>query len=92
MTGKPPVDDETGRVLDLVLDEVERADRRFGRDYASMHEAYGVLFEEVAEFFDEVRLKQSERDPAAIQKELLQVAAVAIRAARQVSARRMGGE
>lgn len=67
------------RALMDVASECERADAEHGR-YRSAHEAYGVLAEEVAEFFDEVRKRRSKRDRAAMRKELSQVAAVAIRA------------
>lgn len=60
-------------VLDL-LAEMERASRRYG-PFASSHEGYGVLAEEVAEFFEAMRAN----DPAAMQREALQVAAVAMR-------------
>ena len=54
-------------------------------DFASMHEAYGVLAEEVAELFDAVRMRQSDGRMRvdAIAKEAIQVAAVAIRMAEQ---------
>lgn len=51
-----------------------------GVRYNSAHEAYGVLAEEVDEFWDEVKKKRSKRDPAAMRAELKQIAAVAIRA------------
>lgn len=50
----------------------------------SAHEGYGVLAEEVAELFDEVRLKQSKRTVEAMRKECLDVAAMAIRMAVEV--------
>lgn len=53
-------------------------------DFASMHEAYGVLAEEVAEIFDAIRCKQSDPcRPASIEREALDVAAVALRIATQ---------
>lgn len=67
------------RALTDVVNECERADTEHER-YRSAHEAYGVLAEEVAEFFDEVRKRRSKRDRAAMRKELSQVAVVAIRA------------
>ena len=70
--------DHDGVLLE-VDDEIERAEVNH-RPYSSAHEAYGVLAEEVAEFFDEVRKKRSDRDKAAMRRELVQVAAVAIRA------------
>ena len=49
--------------------------------FNSAHEAYGVLMEEVEEFWEEVKKKRKLRDYRRIRAELLQVAAVAIRAA-----------
>ena len=46
----------------------------------SPHEAYGVLAEELDEFFDQVRLKPELRDPTVMRKELIQIAAMSIRA------------
>lgn len=66
-------------VLD-VLDELERAEAKHA-PLNSLHEAYAVLLEEVDELWDEVRKQTSKRDPAAIRMELVQIAAVAIRAA-----------
>ena len=53
----------------------------YGR-YCSAHEAYGVILEEVAELFDEVR-KQKRDIPAMIQ-ECIQIAACAQRFAEQL--------
>lgn len=50
----------------------------------SAHEAYGVLLEEVDELWDHVKTKQKNRDLAAMQKEAIQVAAMAIRFALEV--------
>lgn len=49
--------------------------------YNSAHEAYGVLLEEVAEFFDEVRKKDHLRSRLAMKNEAIDIAAVAIRIA-----------
>ncbi len=60
-----------------------QADRDFG-DFSSMHEAYGVLAEEVAEFFAAVRLRQSDRNRGIkCRNEALDIAAVALRIAAQ---------
>lgn len=61
------------------LEEAIRS-REFWPAHHSAHECYGVLSEEVAELLDEIRRKESdpERIPN-IRKELMQVAAVAIR-------------
>ena len=59
------------------------AQRDFG-DFASMHEAYGVLAEEVAEFLDAVRMRQSDTQrPIKCFLEGIDIAAVALRIAAQ---------
>lgn len=50
----------------------------------SAHEAYGVLQEEVDEFKAIVFQKQKNRDLQAMRKELIQIAAVALRSAAEV--------
>ena len=47
----------------------------------SIHEAYGALAEEVAEFFDEVRAKDDVRSWENAKHELIQIASIAARAA-----------
>ena len=47
----------------------------------SLHEAYAVILEEVDELWDEVRRKKEERVPTNVRQELLQIAAMAWRAA-----------
>lgn len=49
--------------------------------YNSAHEAYGVLVEEVAEFFDEVRKKDHLRSRLRLKNEAIDIAVVAIRIA-----------
>lgn len=69
------------RLASVMLDvaaEVETASARH-RSLASSHEAYAVILEELDEFWEEVRKKRSERDPAAMALELRQVAAMAVR-------------
>lgn len=50
----------------------------------SLHEGYAVILEEVEEFWDMVKLKPSKRDPNALYKELVQIAAMAQRTAEDV--------
>lgn len=45
----------------------------------SLHEAYAVLLEEVDELWDECRKRRSERNKENIRKELIQIAAMALR-------------
>ena len=52
--------------------------------YHSYHEAYAVIAEELDEFWDIVREKDTERDPVQARKELVQVAVTAWRAARDL--------
>lgn len=63
-------------LLDTIKDEAETADARFGT-FRSSHEGLGVLLEEFAELQDAVRLN----DAAAIAREAVHVAAVALRIA-----------
>lgn len=65
----------TNDVLHEVRTELERAVHKFQRPQSSPHEGYGVLAEEVHEFFLEVIAN----DNAKARKELIQVAAMAVR-------------
>lgn len=69
--------------LTAVVSEAGEAQESYG-DFASMHEAYGVLAEEVVELFEAVRLNQGRPERRkAIRHEAIQVAAVALRIAAQ---------
>lgn len=68
--------DELERVLEAVAHEVRRAQGLFS-PIRNEHEGYAVLLEEVDEFWDEVKRKNP--DYAAMYKELVQVAAMAVR-------------
>jgi hypothetical protein len=71
--------------MDKVADEIIEAESAWGSDYASGHEALGVLLEEVEEFKVEVFKSQRLRTRAGcMHAELLQVAACAIRYAAQI--------
>jgi hypothetical protein len=65
---------------DLVRDELRGA-RMAHANLHSSHEAYAVLLEEVEEFWEEVRKKVRLRDRSRMLGELVQVAAMAQRAA-----------
>jgi len=62
--------------------ECERARRKHAPMH-SPHEAYGVIGEEFDEFWDEVRAQQ--HDKAAMRKELIQTAAMCVRAIRDLN-------
>jgi predicted ATP-dependent Lon-type protease len=63
----------------MLQDEVDRA-RAEHAPPESLHESYGIIAEEFAEFFDEVRKKDSARDHDAVVKELTQLAGACQRA------------
>lgn len=66
-------------VLKAVIDESESSAAKYG-DFVSAHEAYGVLAEEVAELLDAMRSNKR----FSVQREAIQVAAVAMRLAQQL--------
>jgi hypothetical protein len=64
---------------DAVIREFKRATSMYG-PFASDHEAYAVLLEEMDELWDAVKLKQTyEYRRVMIEKECIQVAAMALR-------------
>lgn len=63
-----------------VLLELSRAREKHHRKLNSAHEAYAVILEELDEFKDEVWKKGSQRNRWNMRQELIQVAAMAIRA------------
>jgi NTP pyrophosphatase (non-canonical NTP hydrolase) len=70
--------------IQVAIEKVaEKADSDYG-DFASMHEALGVLLEEVVELVEAVRRKQSDAWRAqSIECEAIDIAAVAMRIAEQ---------
>jgi len=64
--------------------EVERA-RRHGDTFASLHEAYAVILEEVDEVWDITRQKRRERSELELRKEFIQIAAMAVKALASMS-------
>lgn len=65
-------------LLELMAQALAEA-RKHGDTYASLHEGYGVLAEEVDELFDEIKLKAACRAQDRLIKEASQVAAVAMK-------------
>jgi NTP pyrophosphatase (non-canonical NTP hydrolase) len=59
--------------------ELQKAKYRFPKKINSFHEAYGILLEEVEEFWDEVKKNEGEQNKQMLTLEILQVATVAIR-------------
>jgi hypothetical protein len=59
--------------------EVERASKH-GVQFASLHEAYAVILEELDEVWDITRLKRKDRNAAELREEFIQIAAMAVKA------------
>lgn len=62
-----------------VLSELDSAMTRYPALH-SAHEAYAVILEELDEVWDEVRLNPAKRDADRLRHELIQLAAMTIRA------------
>ena len=62
-----------------IMDEVERA-RRHGEKFFSLHEAFAVIAEELDEVWDITRQKRCDRDALELRKELIQTAAMCVKA------------
>ena len=58
--------------------ELSRACEKY-ESFHSLHEGYATLLEEVDELWKHVKTKQGRRVPDAIEKECIQIAAMAIR-------------
>lgn len=74
-----PVILQNAKLLEEVDHEMVRAERLFA-PMVNAHEAYSVLLEEVDEFWEQVKTNQKRRDYAAMRSELIQIAAMALRA------------
>jgi hypothetical protein len=64
-------------ILEEVAKELERANKH-GK-FASAHEGFAILLEEVDELKEHVWMKQSERNLGDMRKEAIQVAAMAVK-------------
>lgn len=59
-----------------LVDQKKEYARELYGSFRSLHEIYGVLCEEVAELFDEIRKKPDDRNPETMLSELVDIAAV----------------
>jgi len=69
--------------MNTLLNELDEEIKKAQAKHAPMvnsHEAYAVILEEVDEFWDEVRKQTQDRERSAMRKELLHIAAMAMRA------------
>ncbi len=69
--------------MNFVRDESRTAKHKHP-PFQSVHHAYGIILEEVDEYWDEVRKKSSIRDHASMLKELVQIAAMCVRAGTEI--------
>ena len=66
------------KVLDLVKEECFRADSLHG-PLKFPHQAYGLMLEELDELWDEIKKKRENRNFNDMQREAIQLAALAVR-------------
>ena len=71
--------------VDEVFREVLRAKGLFPTDFHNQHEGYAVILEEMDELWDEVKKNQKNYDLKAQRKEAIQIAAMAIRFATELT-------
>lgn len=67
-----------------IYDKMLEAEEKYG-EFASGHEAYGVMMEEMEELWNEIKKKPYKRDANTMIIESIDIAAVAIRFAYQIS-------
>jgi len=70
------MDNKMNKIMMDIAYEVDTAINEFG-EFASYHEGYAVLLEEVDELWEEIKTK--DRSPALIYSEVRQVAAMALK-------------
>lgn len=63
--------------------EIGRANRH-GQTFASLHEGYAVILEELDEIWEIARLKRKDRNAEDLRKEFVQLAAMAIKGIRSI--------
>lgn len=80
----PPADAALEAVVELRVAEVNWP------PFNSAHEGFAVLMEEVDELWEHVKTNQKKRDLAAMRKEAIQVAAMAMRFAKEVCSEERG--
>lgn len=70
------VDIERWKILEEISRELERAYAKHGREQWGRHEFYAILLEEVDEVWEEIK---ADSPQAQLRREIIQVAAMAIR-------------
>lgn len=75
--------DALGAATEEAYLEVRRAKAKHPGEFKSFHEGYGVLLEEVDELWDEIKMNTHDR--TSIREEAIQVAAMALRIAAELT-------
>jgi NTP pyrophosphatase (non-canonical NTP hydrolase) len=70
----------TAVLAEDIDDEIDRSSAH-GNKFASLHEAYAVILEELDEVWEITKQKKKRRNASELRQELIQVAAMAIKAA-----------
>ncbi|MDR3586289.1 MAG: hypothetical protein P4L59_13365 [Desulfosporosinus sp.] len=65
------------KVAELLIKELRRANRIYGTSFASSHEGYAVMLEELDELFEEIRQKHPDKER--LREEAIQVGAMAMK-------------
>jgi len=73
-----PETDRAEEAIRLIIREYGRATSLNG-PFHSAHEGYAVILEELDELWEQVRLRDSERDVEKMRKEAAQIGAMALR-------------
>lgn len=68
-----------GNDLAIEIDDELMYSEKHGTAFASLHEAYSVLLEELDEVWDITRQKRKDRSKEDLRKEFIQIAAMAIK-------------
>lgn len=71
-------DQNISMLLGEVYSELKRAQTQYAPIHG-MHEGHSLILEEVDEFWEHVKVKQTLREHPKVHKELIQVAAMALR-------------
>ena len=82
--------EELIQISDAIREECCQAMESHGR-HNSFHESYAVILEELDEFWDIVKQRREKRDTTAARKELIQVAAMCMRAIHDLGLSPVGG-
>jgi transcriptional regulator with XRE-family HTH domain len=64
-------------VASLMVQELKRANKLYGTSFASAHEGYAILLEELDELWDEIKKKHP--DQTRLREEAIQVGAMALK-------------